>query len=361
MTTLDRLCVFHVNIGGGRLTVDGMPIGCRRRAEAQRRFGHHTEVFDPKEYPNASDWEIAKTVARRLRSNERPDVMHFYSVFRPLHVGLGLIAKRCGIPYVVMPASGLSAGSLARGGTKKRLFIAIADGPFMRASRAVLCHTEGEKGEVEKAVGARTPTFVVPTEAPLAEYPNPIWAPVEGRPRLVCLGRFDVWQKGLDIMAEIARWLPEADFVVYGQCDHNAPKRVRTLMASAPENFSLVEPVFGAAKDEVLAGASMYIQTSRFESTSNSVLGAMAAGVPMGVSAYIGAEMGFGMNGAALVLDPEPRTAAEQLRAALGDRGGCAARAALARQLAETAYSQDKLTAATIDMYRGLPVERLLD
>jgi len=169
----------------------------------------------------------------------------------------------------------------------------------------------------------------------------------------VYLGRFDVWQKGLDILAEIARHLPEADIVVYGQPDHNAPKLVRELATSAPDNFTLAEPVFGVTKDDVLAGAAMYIQTSRFEATSNSVLDAMAAGVPLAVSSYIGTEMGFETNGAALVLDTEPRAAAQQLRGALTDKASCAARALLARQLAETEYDPEMVTAATIDMYRG--------
>jgi glycosyltransferase involved in cell wall biosynthesis len=355
MWTPDKLSIFHVNVGGDRIAVDGMPIGCRRRVEAQRSCGHCAEIFDFKEFPDRSDFEIARIVARRLRGHDRPDVIHFYSVFRPLHVGLGRLAERRGVPYVVMPASGLSAGSLARNGIKKRLFITMADAPFMRASRAVLCKTNQEVLEVRDAVRAHVPTCVVPTDAPLSEYPLPIWAPVGGRQRLVSLGRFDVWQKGLDLLAEIARQLPEVDVVVYGQPDHNSPESVRALVANAPDNFALAEPVFGVAKDEILAGATMYIQTSRFEATSNSVLGAMAAGVPMAVSSYIGAEMGFKDNGAALVLNPEPKIAAQQLREALKDKAGCATRAALARQLAEADYNPAITTAAMIDMYRGFP------
>jgi glycosyltransferase involved in cell wall biosynthesis len=353
--TPDKLCIFHVNIGGDRIAVDGMPIGCRRRVEAQRSLGHRAEIFDYKEFPDRSDFEIARIVALRLRGDDRPDVIHFYSVFRPLHVVLGRLAERRGVPYVVMPASGLSAGSLARDGIKKRLFITVADGPFMRASRAVVCKTILEVVEVRDALRAHVTTCVVPTDAPLVEYPLPIWAPLGGRQRLVSLGRFDVWQKGLDVLAEIARQLPEVDVVVYGQPDHNSPESVRTLVANAPDNFALAEPVFGAAKDEILAGATMYIQTSRFEATSNSVLGAMAAGVPMAVSSYIGAEMGFHDNGAVIVLDPEPKAAAQQLREALKDKAGSATRAALARQLAEADYNPAILTAAMIEMYRGVP------
>ncbi|HVU71682.1 MAG TPA: glycosyltransferase [Mycobacteriales bacterium] len=347
------LRILHVNVGGERLQVDGIPDGLRRRMDAQRELGHRPEVIDWRAFPDESGAELARRVARTLTGETPPDVVHFYSVFRPVQAALGALAGRRGIPYVVSPASAYAPDALARGRHRKRAFIRAVDGPYVRASRAAVCHTANEVAEVRAALGTRTPTFIVPNDAPLARFPQPVWRAAPGRPVLLCLARHDVWHKGLDVLAQIAQRLPEADVVVHGQPDGNDPGRARALQAAASPNFFLLPPIFDAEKRSALAGAALYVQTSRYESTSNAVLEAMAAGVPLAVSSYIGEEMHLRRHDAGLVLDDEPAVAAAQLRAALADVEQRRRWADAARRLAARHYDPLHTAQLTIDMYRG--------
>jgi glycosyltransferase involved in cell wall biosynthesis len=348
------LHILHVNIGGDRLAVDGLPNSMRRRAAAQADLGHFPELVDVREHPELTDRHLVALVVARLKGVDRPDVIHFYSVFRPWHAALGRLARRLRVPYVVAPASGYSDGSMGRLALRKRAFVTLVDGPFARASLAVVCRTETEVGEVRGVTGARTPIFILPNDAPVSSFPDPIWCPADDlRPTLICLARHDVWHKGLDRLAALARSVPEADFIVYGERDRNAPRAVEVLQRNAPSNFVLASPVFAAAKVVALAGAAMYIQLSRFESTSGSVLEAMTAGVPLAVSRYIGVEMSLEESPAALVLSDDTATAATQLRAAFGDQPQLTRWAAAARRLALTVYDPATTAAASIEMYRG--------
>jgi glycosyltransferase involved in cell wall biosynthesis len=192
----------------------------------------------------------------------------------------------------------------------------------------------------------------MPNAAPTWLYPVPIWNPRDAdRPRLVCLARHDIWHKGLDVLAEIARALPEADFVVYGVADPKHVTEVQEFVRLSPKNLVLGQPVFGDAKDEVLASATMYIQTSRYESLSHSVLEAMTAGLPMAVSSYIGRELKLSLRGAGLVLGDDPRLAASQLRSVLLDRQQLVSWSRAARELALSEFDPQKVAQCSVDMY----------
>jgi glycosyltransferase involved in cell wall biosynthesis len=224
----------------------------------------------------------------------------------------------------------------------------------MTHAAAVVCLTEVEAEEVYAAIpGITTPCVVVPNVAPAVIDQHPDWRPAQDQPNLVCLSRFDVWQKGLDCLAAIAASLPEANVTVYGAPDHIQPGLLDRLRASAPSNFHLAEPVYGNDKTRTLTTAALYVQTSRWEGLSVSVLEAMMLGIPCAVSPYIARSMGLTDGTTALPLHQDPAQAAGQIRDALHDYPRLQAMARAARQSVYKRYGGESVASKSIAAYRA--------
>lgn len=346
--TGDRpLRVWHVNLCAQHLPVDGITQAIDRLAANQRELGHLVSIV------RTGDRGPLATAATLLRVAKvaRPDVVHLHSVFRPAHAYLAVGLRALGIAYVTSPHSGLAPDGLARDAIRKRVYVTLIEKHVLRRARAVLCLTATEVGEV-LSVMPQARTALAPNGVPAASDSTSTWSPAPGRPVLVSLSRFDVWQKGLDRLTGIAATLPEVDVAVYGAQDANQPERTEALRASAPGNFELRSPVFGKDKADVLARAALYVQTSRWEGLSMSVIEAMAAGVPVAVSSYIATSMGLTDQSTAFVLDDDPAAAAGQVRAALSDPNHLAAVATAGQDYVRRMYDPHAAADAAIAAYR---------
>ncbi len=336
--------ITHVNITARASAVDGVRSAVHHIAEAQRERGAEVVVAD-------AEWLAAHPAPL---SADHPvlaeaDVVHLHSVFRPRHVQIAQWCRGNGVPYLVSPHSGLSAGSLARQAVRKRAWIVAFDRRLLADARAVVCLTPVEEREVRRIAPAAR-TVVVPNLAPPPSK-GPLWTPHAAFPHVVTLARFDVWQKGLDRLAEIARLLPRVRFTVHGDYDGNAPGRARRLIAGAPANLSFSAPVQGAEKAAVLAQASLYLQPSRWEGMSVALLEAFAQGTPCAVSPYIAAGLGERAAQIVATVPEDPLDAATTIRELLEDTPRRAALAAAGRAWMRAATDPEAVVSALNGAY----------
>ncbi|HTB49401.1 MAG TPA: glycosyltransferase [Solirubrobacteraceae bacterium] len=344
--------IMHVNLGGFGGTVDGISAAESQLLRLLSEAGHQSFRLDRQGALSPAGAIRAVATARRMRV----DVVHLHSLFRPAHCLLARTLRAWNIPYVVSPHSALAPAALRRDGFRKRLFLDLLDRSMLRGATAVICLTPREHQDVLSACpDART--AIVPNPHVFDAETRWSWCPSQ-RPTILTLARYDVYHKGLDYLSWIARALPEADFRVHGVPDHNEVELIGAVARTAPANYSLEPPVVGPAKAHALAGADLYIQASRWEGLSISLIEAFAVGVPTVVSAQVADTVPMRVQGLGLVMPRDPTLAAEAIRRllddpdrqrAMSDAGSAWVRAALAPERVIPLLEEVYLTASGLN------------
>ncbi len=304
-------------------------------------------------YVPATRWRFDATVGSKLIVEPAADIVHFHSVFIPRQATLARDLRRWGIPYVVTPHGGLMPQVLARGRLKKRAYSLAVERPRIERAAGIAYVTPGGEDDIRR--------FVPRFNGPCTWVANPVdvdelaavgWQPSAGRPQITFLGRYDVFHKGLDRLAEIAARTPEADFQLFGIEDRKTRQQFERIRRAAPANLVINEPVFEAAKLEVLSRSTMYIQVSRWEALSISILEALALGTPAAIAEGMSMAAMFRDNDLGLVLSIDPAQASAQLSAALVDPARLNRWSTTARAYARANFAPQAVAEKVLDVYR---------
>lgn len=256
-----------------------------------------------------------------LLDNQSPQIVHMHSVFIPQQAALARNLNRHNIPYVITPHGGVASQVLRRGRMKKSLYSWLMEKPRFYTASAISTLTPKEEEQVR--------SFVPHYKGILRRVPNPVdadnlarhsWKGNTGAKRLVYLGRFDVLCKGIDILIDIARLLPEVEVHLYGIVDVKTERWLERLKRNLPPNVHFHNPVYGTQKVQILTNASLYIQTSRWEAWGISIAEAMYLGVPCAITDTLDIAEFFREHDLGLVLPPEPKKAASALMEALSQQ-----------------------------------------
>src|SRR3954468_3157115 len=231
--------IWHVGASSSPYRVDGVSRTVWLLSREQAKLSHDVSlIFDTP--PDEAAVEIAREAGMKLvhidatymtyprelqkllEGPKRPQIVHMHSVFILRQATLGRILNEYDIPYVITPHGGLAPQVLRRGVVKKSIYAWLRERPRFMGSSAVALVTPAE----ERAVRSFIPNY----HRPVRWMPNPVevdkldphrWqgVPQDEAKRLVFLGRFDVLVKGIDILVEIARLLPEVKVELYGTED----------------------------------------------------------------------------------------------------------------------------------------------
>ncbi|WP_428937208.1 polysaccharide deacetylase family protein [Fontivita pretiosa] len=335
------LRIWHVGGSSDPTRVDGVSRVVWMLSREQARLGHHVSFIvdtppTAEALRQASDAGVKfvhvqasylgypHEIRRMLDAGPIPDIVHMHSVFIVRHATLGRVLAERGIPYIITPHGGLAPQVLRRGLLKKSIYSWLRERPRFMAAAAIGIVTPGE----ERAVRAFVPDY----RGVIRWLPNPVdvqslqshqWkgpgAASDGKRHIVFLGRFDVLTKGIDILLDIARLLPEAQFDLYGTEDPKTLGWLNQLRSNLPGNVTFHRPIHGQDKARVLSQASLYLQPSRWEGFPVSVAECMYLGVPTALSEPLDAAQLVYQHHLGLVLPLEPVRAAAMIRALLDD------------------------------------------
>jgi glycosyltransferase involved in cell wall biosynthesis len=224
------------------------------------------------------------------------------------------------VPYVVRPLGTIASWSLSRKAWRKRLLLSLGAMRMLRSAAAIHCTSHAEQEDVRR-LGLTNPV-VVPLGIDLAKN-------AEGRPAappyVLSVSRLDP-KKNLETL--IRSFAHVADGVLAhwrlaiagaGPDDYSDALRQLTIECGIGARVEFAGWVEGAAKDALIAGASLFALPSYHENFGISVLEAAARGVPAVVSTGVQLSDALGRSGAAWVAGTDASSFGAALQAAMQD------------------------------------------
>jgi len=331
----DPLRVWHLDTIGSPQSVDGVAVGLWLLAAQQSQLGADVTLF-LRDTPDANATAIASGSGIHLAQTSRsiqgawrssayrglhdpPDIVHFHTGWNPSHPFLAAAIRRRHVSYVQTPHGAYSKVIRSRKRLPRALYLHAVEAPYVRRAGGVLYNHEAESHDFHDLV----PRFgglesMIPFPTDIETSTSDGWQPDPAK-RVVFLGRYEPFQKGLDRLVDIAALLPDVQFELYGQPPEGGSQTLSALIARSPANVRFNPPVFGEAKQQVLRRASLYLQPSRFDGFSLSVAGAMLQGLPCAVADDQAIAEEIRRNDLGLVLPTDAARAAEEIRKALDD------------------------------------------
>lgn len=312
--------------------------------------------------PGWHKFSLPRALRNDLRA-WRPDVVHIHSVFTPTNVTLGRWLRSHRVPYVVRPAGGLAPDIAKKRPVIRGLFKHLFELPLL--AHAMFVHSVGDSENI-RHFGVNNAIETTSKGVDLSVRPRlqKQWLEgqhpsLKGKGVLLFVGRVEPYQKGLDLlvraMAEIVD--PNVKLVLVGP--DSPPGGVETLAKIArsrgiEDRVLFAGPAYGQAREDYLAGADVFVHTSRWEGgLPYAVLEAAAMGKPCLVTPGADREGLISRYSAGRIAAPDVASIAGAIDAVFAlsvDQREDIGRAA--RKLVEDRYDWDKTATSVASLFR---------
>ena len=250
--------------------------------------------------------------ARIAENRDQIDILIVHGMWSAYSWGLLRAARRARISCIAQPHDPYSPAALASAHTRKRAYWRLVERPFLRGVDAVQLYAPSHREHLER-LGVATSSFVVPAglDARQFEQAAGLRRPasrIEGPIKLLFLGRFDVYNKGLDILLDAMAtdpWLrSQATVDIVGGRTHD---ELRTLEGLVSERGLGDRVRVHWRSDEpsvLLRNSDLLVLPSRFDGFAQVVTEALMFGTPVVVSTEAGSSEFVGPSHGALPAAP---------------------------------------------------------
>jgi len=292
-----------------------------------------------------------------------PEIVHFHSVHIPGNVALAAHLGRAGIPYCVTVHGGLFRAALSRGRIKKVIFHALIERRYLNDAQFIHAVSPHENDAIRRR-GVGRPIVVLPNGVPQEAYvradrPDALYAHspwLRGRQVFMFIGRLDPWQKGLDLLIQAfaSAKLPDAGLVLIGPDWRGSRHALSTLghRLGIASQLVFTGPAFGQDRANLFAAADVFVQPSRWEGLSLSVLTAAANGKPALITREADPWGELERAQAAIIVEASVSSIAAGLKRASALRGSDLEKmGAKGRRVAETHFAWPSVARRLLDAY----------
>jgi glycosyltransferase involved in cell wall biosynthesis len=309
-------------------------------------------------------WPLMRWLARHVREY---DLVHIHAVFSHASVGAGLIAGRCGVPYIVRPLGVLNRwGIMHRRRWLKQLSLRLIEKRILARAAAVHYTSEQERLEAAES-GVDGPSVVLPLGIDLSRFeqlppPDPFYRQypdLVDRTLLLFLSRIDS-KKGLDLLlpafAAARRRYPNAALVIAGRGDAAIVDALRREAERLGIAGDVIWPGFltGVDKLAALSAADLFVLPSYSENFGIAIVEAIAAGLPVVTSDQVGLAREIEAYEAGRVVPCDVTALTSALEAALGDADRRRRWAANGRRLVHERFSVEAMTRGLVQLYESV-------
>ncbi len=349
-------------------------------AEAQQQAGHQvtiatTNADHPRGTYHAPGWDalgggavpvyyapvhfaslrVSWALATYLRGNLSDfDLVHIHGLYRFPPTYAASLARRQGVPYIVMPHGALDPYLYDRSSTGrlrfKRLYERWFDLPNLRAAGAIH-YTAGEERDRAAFLNLRAPSFVVPNGLDWAQYHTlPARGALRARwglgeaPLVLFLGRLH-FKKGLDLLIPafdaLRRRVPDVQLVIAGPENDNYGDQVRGWVRDHALDAAVhfVGPLHGTEVVQAYVDADVFALPSYTENFGMTVVEAMACELPVVISDQVNIHAEISGAGAGLVTRCDAGEVAQALEILLADADRRRAMGEAGRRLVQARFT----------------------
>lgn len=226
----------------------------------------------------------------------RFDLVHVHELWHYASFAAGNAARRHLVPCVWTLHGGLNEWPLRRN-WKKRLYLRLVQRSLFESAGGVHALTDAE-AESLRRLGVRAPVLVAPNGVALLGTQSSGGAPagfacqpaLQGKDVLLFLGRLHP-MKGVNLLlsafARLAPRFPNAVLLIVGPDEAGTRQRMERTLAQAglAQRAIFTGVLDGTAKMAAFAAADVFVLPSYTEGFSNAILEAMAASLPVVISA----------------------------------------------------------------------------
>jgi len=303
-----------------------------------------------------------KTPPRIWQEISGGSIVHLHGTWDPMLYIATRIARIRGIPYIMTPHSMFHPWQMERYVWQKKIVFAIGWRKMFRQAAFMHALNEAEKNYIEQFAfgspieilpnGVCAPSlFVDATNAFLEDHPE-----LKNHPYILFLSRLHS-QKGTDKLLDAFELFhqtnKECRLVVagpdYGE-RKNMEKRLQSM--TARECVHMVGPLYGGRKTGALREACCFIQPSRNEGFSISILEALSYGLPSVITKNCFFDE-VAHSGSGIVTDGSPEELSEALLAITSDSGTRTEMSRNARNLIQQKYSWTEIAKQSIRLYEN--------
>ncbi len=219
---------------------------------------------------------------RLVEPFNKPDLVVFHEVYISKYLKIAKHLRKTSIPYVVVPHGSITCTAQSKKKLKKLIANLLFFNRFIKGAKAIQFLSEKElentKFKSSKFIGTNGINMPLKKKTEFRK---------TGR-KLVYVGRFEVFVKGLDLLVEainkVSSLMRESGsrLYIYGPNILGRLEQLQDLIYknNVQDIIVLCDPIRGKEKEDVLLDADAFIQTSRSEGLPVGILEALSYGLP---------------------------------------------------------------------------------
>jgi glycosyltransferase involved in cell wall biosynthesis len=239
----------------------------------------------------------APELGRNLKREARHfDIAHLQTVFLWPTWRAASYARAWGLPYVISPRGMLVRDLIERRNrTLKSAWIKLFEKTNLRRASAIHVTSSIEADELKALALALPDIVVIENGVEPQQIAGPISSDVlaatKDSPYILFFGRLS-WKKGIDTLLEAFARTKIGHLVIAGTDDEGLSHKLRTTISDLGISHRvhiIARTISGADKDHLFRSARFFALTSVSENFGNTVLEALAIGLPVVVTPGVGA------------------------------------------------------------------------